>query len=35
MTKTYSFVPPMGGKNYDWSADHTYVKVSAEDTGGA
>lgn len=35
MTKTYSLVPPMGGKNYDWSADHTYVKVSAEDTGGA
>ena len=35
MTKRYSFVPPMGGKDYDWSADHTYVKVSAQDTGGA
>ncbi len=35
MTKSYSFVPPMGGKNYDWSADHTYVKVSAQNTGGA
>ncbi len=35
MTTRYSFVPPMGGKDYDWSADHTYVKVSAEDSGGA
>lgn len=34
MTERYSFVPPMGGPNYDWSADHTYVKVSAQDTGG-
>ena len=34
MTKRYSLVPPSGGKNYNWSADHTYVKVSAEDTGG-
>lgn len=34
MTKRYSLVPPRGGKNYDWSADHTFVKVSAEDTGG-
>lgn len=32
--KRYSFVPPGGGKDYDWSADHTFVKVSAEDTGG-
>lgn len=30
----YSFVPPGGGKDYDWSADHTFVKVSASDTGG-
>ncbi|MEM9045281.1 MAG: cupin domain-containing protein [Pseudomonadota bacterium] len=30
----YSFVPPKGGPNYDWSADHTFVKVGAEDTGG-
>ncbi|MEM1276178.1 MAG: cupin domain-containing protein [Pseudomonadota bacterium] len=30
----YSFVPPGGGPNYDWSADHTFVKVSAQDTGG-
>jgi len=35
MVKSYSFVPPMGGKNYDWAADHTYVKVGAADTGGA
>ncbi len=34
MTKRYSFVPPGGGPNYDWSADHTFVKVSAADTGG-
>lgn len=34
MTKRYSMVPPGGGANYDWSADHTFVKVSAADTGG-
>ncbi|MEM1163903.1 MAG: cupin domain-containing protein [Pseudomonadota bacterium] len=34
MTKRYTFTPPMGGPNYDWEADHTYVKVSAADTGG-
>ena len=34
MTKRYSYIPPEGGVNYDWSADHTYVKVSAQDTGG-
>jgi len=34
MTKRYSLVPPGGGPNYDWSADHTFVKVSAADTGG-
>ena len=31
----YRFVPPGGGVNYDWTQDHTFVKVSAEDTGGA
>jgi quercetin dioxygenase-like cupin family protein len=31
----YRFVPPGGGPNYDWSRDHTFVKVSASDTGGA
>lgn len=34
MTKRYRLVPPGGGKDYDWSADHTFVKVSTEDTGG-
>ena len=34
MSKRYSLVPPGGGPNYDWSADHTFVKVSAGDTGG-
>lgn len=32
--KRYSHVPPGGGPSYDWSADHTFVKVSAADTGG-
>ena len=34
MSKRYAFLPPGGGPNYDWSADHTFVKVSADDTGG-
>lgn len=34
MGKRFSFVPPGGGTGYDWSADHTFVKVSAADTGG-
>jgi len=34
MTKRYSFVRPLGGTNYEWSNDHTYVKVSADDTDG-
>ena len=34
MPKSYQFITPGGGLNYDWSADHTFVKVSAEDTGG-
>jgi quercetin dioxygenase-like cupin family protein len=33
--KRYSFVPPGGGPSYDWTRDHTFVKVSAADTGGA
>ncbi len=33
--KRYRFVPPGGGLNYDWTRDHTYVKVAAADTGGA
>ena len=31
----YRLVPPGGGPDYDWSKDHTFVKVSAADTGGA
>lgn len=34
MTRRYSMVPPRGGTNYEWSADHTFVKVSSADTGG-
>ncbi len=33
--KSYRFVPPGGGRSYDWARDHTYVKVPAADTGGA
>jgi quercetin dioxygenase-like cupin family protein len=33
--KRYRFVPAGGGTNYDWARDHTFVKVSAADTGGA
>lgn len=35
MDKRYRLVPPGGGADYDWTRDHTYVKVSAADTGGA
>lgn len=34
MSKRYSYVPAGGGVNYNWSADHTFVKVSSADTGG-
>ena len=34
MSNRYALVRPGGGPNYDWSADHTCVKVSAADTGG-
>jgi quercetin dioxygenase-like cupin family protein len=33
--KRYGVVPPGGGPNYAWAMDHTFVKVSAGDTGGA
>jgi len=35
MNKRYGVVAPGEGPNYDWSADHTFVKVSSADTGGA
>lgn len=31
----YSHLPPGGGTNYDWENDHTFVKVSADDSDGA
>ena len=34
MAKQYSYVAQGEGPNYDWSADHTFVKVSSADTGG-
>ncbi len=35
MTSSYTHLPPMQGTNYDWENDHTFVKISAADTGGA
>jgi hypothetical protein len=29
----YRFVPPGSGLDYDWTRDHTFVKVAAADTG--
>lgn len=34
MKKNYSFLKPGTGTNYKWENDHTFVKVSAEDTAG-
>jgi len=34
MAKRYNFLPPMGGTDYEWSSDHTFVKVTAADTDG-
>ncbi len=28
-------IPPGGGIGYEWSADHTFVKVGADDSDGA
>lgn len=33
--KRYKFVPAGGGRNYNWAKDHTFVKVSTSETGGA
>ncbi len=35
MTKSYRVQLPGEGPNYDWSNDHSFVKVSAADTDGA
>lgn len=32
---TATLIPPGGGRGYEWSADHTFVKVGAAETGGA
>jgi len=33
--KQCTVILPGGGVGYDWSADHTFVKVGAEHTDGA
>ena len=35
MSKRYAKLGPGEGPNYDWENDHTFVKVSGQDTGGA
>jgi hypothetical protein len=27
--KRYSFVPPGGGRSYDWTCDHSFMKPSS------
>ena len=33
MAKSYSYIPADGGVNYDWWADHKFVKISSVDMG--
>lgn len=35
MAKSYHHLEPGEGTNYAWESDHTFVKVGAEQTGGA
>ncbi len=35
MNGQFSHMPPGEGTNYDWENDHTFVKVSSADSGGA
>lgn len=35
MRRAYTHLSPMQGTNYDWENDHTFVKVSTQDSGGA
>ena len=35
MTDRYSFQPPGGGTDFDWSNDHIFIKVTGGDSGGA
>jgi len=32
---SFTHLPPGEGTNYQWENDHTFVKVSGDDTGGA
>ena len=34
LNRRYSHIPPGGGQNCGWSADHAFVKVSAADKSG-
>ena len=33
MAKSYSYIPPKGDVNYNWSANHTFIKMTSDDTG--
>ncbi len=33
MAKSYSYIPPKGDVNYNWSANHTFIKITSDDTG--
>ena len=33
MAKSYLYIPPDGGVNYNWWADHKFVKSSSDDMG--
>jgi len=35
MSDHHKFVPAQQGPNYQWANDHTFVKVSTKDSGGA
>ena len=34
LNRRYSYVPPGGGQDCDWSAGHAFARVSAADAGG-
>ena len=35
MNNPVHYLPPNQGLSYDWTNDHVFIKVSAEETGGA
>ncbi len=35
MPATSKYLPPRGGNSFDWENDHSFIKVGAEDSGGA